>query len=235
VRRLPATFLLLSALLTPTLSSADGRGPRGGHADVYVGEDRGHGDRIEAVQDELGRVLAELRSELSALDGLVDAADSRGVQRELHRKVLRIEELTDLSQALSDKLAMIARRARERALERPQETVVIVEQAPPPEVIVVDPGPIACSPDDFRGVLAAVENEPFPDGKLAVVRDAASHRWFTVAQVIALMGQMSFSSNKVDVGAELYGRTVDRENWYQVFAALTFDSDKQELRRRTGG
>lgn len=101
--------------------------------------------------------------------------------------------------------------------------------APPPEPVVYVTGP-----EDFAAIHAAVSDAPFEDGKLQILADAAVGRWFTVAQVITLIDAFPFSNGKVTAAASLYPQVVDPENWFQVYGKLTFDSDKQELRRRVG-
>ena len=82
--------------------------------------------------------------------------------------------------------------------------------------------------------MRAVEGESFSDGKLSVISGAGLHRWFEVRQVMRLMGLMTFGKDMIEVGALLYPRTVNPQDWYQVYSVLTFDSDKQALRQRVG-
>lgn len=113
-----------------------------------------------------------------------------------------------------------------------------------PQVIVVQPapqappvaqGPVAMSDAEFGGILGAVRGEPFSEGKLNVLRSAARGRYFTVQQVIRVIGELPFSDDQVEAGALLYPVVADPWDWYQVYGALTFDSAKSELRARTEG
>lgn len=233
-------FFVLTSLLLATPALAQKAPPRDSGTLIYRsgadGPSFGRQEKVRAVQRDLGDTLEQLRLEVRALDELVDAAGNRGVQREIHRKTLLIEELTDHAQMLADQLGAMALHVGDRGGERPPGTVVIIQEpAPPPvEVVIIDDGPIACSSSDFAQLLRAVGNESFPDNKMTVVRDAARHRWFTVGQVIRLMETQTFSSGKVDLAVDLHRRTVDVENWYQVYSTLTFSGDKDELRRRLG-
>ena len=192
------------------------------------GRDHRGGRGLDRLVTETEQVQADLRRELRALDDLVDAADSRGVQREIHRKVERIEELLIV---LGDQTDALARAAREdRRDDRRDPPEVIIVETPPP----VEEGPFACSEADFAGVLQAMESAPFADGKIAVLRDAAVHRWFTVAQVRRVMEEMPFSKDQVEAAALLHPKVLDQENWYRVYEQLTFESDRQELRKRVG-
>lgn len=102
---------------------------------------------------------------------------------------------------------------------------------PPP----VPQGPIATDERDFAAILCAMREEPFSDDKMAVLRDASRGRAFTTDQVIRVLEQFPFSDNKVDAAAMLYAQLTDPWNWYHVYGALTFSSDKDDLRRRTTG
>ena len=183
------------------------------------------------LQDTLRTAIEELR----ALDDLIDAADSRSVQRELHRKVMRIEELLeDASRAAAHGGGLSASIVIHDP-EPVQETVIIVDDHhDPAPVVIVDPGPMACEDGDFRSVVRAVESESFDSGKLTVLRDASRARWFHVGQVKQLIQLFTFGKDQVEAGAMLHSRTVDLENWYQVYSVFTFDSDKDKLRARVG-
>jgi len=207
-----------------------------------VGIGVGAGDP-HALQGTLREAIEELRS----LDDLVDAADSRSVQRELHRKVMRIEELLEDASRLAAHGGGLSASVVVHDPEPVRETIVIVEQPidpgpvivveehhDPGPVIIVDDGPIACSHADFDGVLRALESESFSSGKLDVLRDASRARWFTVSQVQQLIKSFTFGKDMVEAGAMLHSRTVDLENWYLVYSVFTFDSDKDKLRDRVG-
>jgi len=199
-----AAFVVVAALLLPAAARAE--------------------HREEAVLAELLAALAAAREELRALDGLVDAAGSRDVQRELHRKAWRIEELLGRGEQLSHDLARVGGAT----------TVVVVEEhpaTPPPPVFV---GPMACSGHELEAIARAVEAESFSAGKLDVLRGAARERWFDVDQVLRLMQLMTFGKDMVEAGVILHPRTVNTADWYRVYSAFTFDSDKRALRERVG-
>ncbi|GEM_PF-1572550 len=197
------------------------------------------------LQHEIVDAVAAARQELHALAELVDAADSRAVQKEIQRKAARIDEL----------LAEIPRLSA--ALERASggstttsagvglsvgglggDVVVVVEESGPAPIVVVDGGhgdePRACSEGDFAGVLAAIEKESFSSGKLEIVKDVSVDRWFTAAQVKRVVETFSFDNDKVEAAVILHPRVVDMENWFRVHDAFSFDSSKDELRRRVG-
>ena len=210
--------VVLSVLLLPLSASAQsvGIGLSGGES--------------AATQEAVQMALDELR----ALDDLIDAADSRSVQRELHRKVARIQELLrDASHHAGHSGGGLSASVVINDHQPAPETIVIVDGGhDPTPLVIIDDGPSACSDGDFRSVVRAVEDESFSSGKIGVLRDASRARWFTVHQVKQLMEQFTFGKDMVEAGAILHGRTVDLENWYQVYSVFTFDSDKDALRDR---
>ena len=82
--------------------------------------------------------------------------------------------------------------------------------------------------------LLALDDADFSDEKLSVLRSAAATRHFLVDQVIAVLGRMTFDSDKIEAAALLHSRVVDRTNWYKVYGALDFDSSRAELKQRVG-
>lgn len=99
----------------------------------------------------------------------------------------------------------------------------------------VPQGPVAMSEGEFSQILCAVRDESFSDDKMAMLRDASRGRAFTTDQVIRMIEPFPFSDDKVDAAALLFSQVVDPWNWYHIYGALTFSSDKDDLRRRTTG
>lgn len=113
-------------------------------------------------------------------------------------------------------------------------TALRAESAPPPPP-PVPLGPVATPEQDFSQILRALDDQAFSDDKLALLRDASLGRGFSTAQVIRVLEQFPFGDDKVDAAAMLFPQVVDPWNWYTVYGALTFSSDKEDLRRRTTG
>ncbi len=110
-----------------------------------------------------------------------------------------------------------------------------VDPEPVPPLPVEEPvGPSPMSPDQLRSLHGAVSGEAFGDSALGVLRDACRANHFTVDQAVTLVGLFDFGDDKVSAAAMLYPRLVDPENFYQVYGAFDFDSDKEELRERLG-
>ncbi|MBQ9394014.1 MAG: DUF4476 domain-containing protein [Proteobacteria bacterium] len=121
--------------------------------------------------------------------------------------------------------------------------VAPVPPAPHPHVVPVAPqphpgyapAPMHAKPRaNIHGILAAIDNESFSDGKRAVVSSAAASNSFTCADVAAIIRKMTFSDDQVFAAITLYDSTIDKNNWYTIYDAVTFSSDKDKIRARLG-
>lgn len=88
------------------------------------------------------------------------------------------------------------------------------------------------SDTEFRQILAAIEAETFDDSRLKVMKSALRDRQVKVSQVAALIELFDFGREKVETGVFCYPKVVDKQNWYQVYAAFEFDNEKDALRRK---
>ena len=118
-------------------------------------------------------------------------------------------------------------------------------QAPAPVVVVPSPGirpphaprpPVVIAPQPmestrFSSLLYAVQREPFSDDQLDVIRSAARHELFTIAQLGRLMDELAFSSDRVEAAQILRPRILDPENAWMLNEHLVFSSDKQAVQR----
>ena len=93
--------------------------------------------------------------------------------------------------------------------------------------------PAGVGPQEFSSIYSAVAAESFGDDQLAVLRSASRNRRFSSAQVSSLMQLFSFSDDRIEAAVMLYPQVSDPQNWYTVYGALTFSSDKDALRQRT--
>lgn len=158
-----------------------------------------------------------LLAEVAEMDAKLDhGAGKHG------RRALR-EELDEMRERLQD--------MREDLNEAP---VIRPGEMPPPYLPPPPTGPVSMSPERFTQVLAAIQGAYYTSEKYVVLQDAARENWFSVDQVIAVMNEMYWTSDKVKAAALLYPRVVDRGEWFRVYAVLPFDSDRQQLRNQIG-
>ena len=88
------------------------------------------------------------------------------------------------------------------------------------------------NPLETRAMYAS-ESAPHPEAAQRTGRRTRSHRErdtsFKAIQIYELVKTLSFDRGKVQLAKELYSKCVDKQNFYQVFEALSFDSSKREL------
>ena len=159
------------------------------------------------------------------------AAEATSHYRQLDRLLEEVHEDIDDVQALLPTVPSHSRRALARELVDLEGSALELQAAI--DSIHGPAVPVAVSPEEFSRIRRAVAAESFADDQLAVLRSASQGRRFTTAQVSAVMELFSFSDDKVDAAAMLYPQVVDPHNWYTVYDALTFSSDKDMLRKRT--
>ena len=113
---------------------------------------------------------------------------------------------------------------------------VVGELRPVPMPHIEDPeslaDPEACSQEQLQTIESALEEESFSDARVELLREITQHHAFEVSQVTALLEAFSFGDDKVEAAALLHAQVVDPENWFQVYEAFDFDTDKEALRAR---
>ena len=194
---------------------------------------------------------AESRQVRSVMDGELDALRSKLVLQmrasstpQPPRAVTMPDaELNAILEAIRnvagrDEKLKILEIAAGRRQFRVDQLMLLVEafEARPARPVRPEPParPQAVPPGDFQRILLALDDADFSDEKLSVLRSAAATRHFLVDQVIAVLGKMTFDSDKIEAAALLHSRVVDRTNWYKVYGALDFDSSRAELKQRVG-
>lgn len=210
---------LIVCLATPAVARDRGdawrRDPSPRVVDLRVAD---HRDPLDELASRADGLHAALDAELARIEQLAASGDRWALDG--------IRESAGRARQLRQDLARVERRLVEVARDRH------AQQSPP--IVVVPPAPQAMAGPDFQALIGELDRHAFSDDKLAVLRSVAPHVLFHVDQVKAVMDAFSFGSDKVEAAAMLFPRTVDRERWYLVYSSLTFSSDKDELRRRTG-
>ena len=76
-----------------------------------------------------------------------------------------------------------------------------------------------------------VRRAPFARDKVAIVEDVARHAHFTSEQACVVV-RLVEAWGQVDAALALYPQVVDPASFHIVVSALTFRSDRDELRER---
>ncbi len=88
---------------------------------------------------------------------------------------------------------------------------------------------VGMSSSDFNTAKESINGKSFEDSKLTMSKQILDNNCVTSAQVKEIMGLFSFENNKLDLAKYAYGRTVDKNNYYMVNDAFTFESSIAEL------
>lgn len=113
------------------------------------------------------------------------------------------------------------------------------QQPPPPgwqqQQQVPAPTGMPMAPAAFHGALAQMQRLSFSDEKVNHARDlVSSGNYFTCDQIAQLMRTASFSDDQIKIASTLYRNAVDPQNFIALTTSLTFESDRQKLRRLLG-
>jgi hypothetical protein len=83
---------------------------------------------------------------------------------------------------------------------------------------------------EFEEFLSSLKrNTSFDNDRIAMISSVARNTFFTSMQIQHLLKTLNFDKGKVEVAKQLYGKCVDRQNFYMVYEAFDFDSSKREL------
>jgi hypothetical protein len=90
--------------------------------------------------------------------------------------------------------------------------------------------PQALTDEEFTAVKAAIRKENFDDRKKSLARQIISGRpRFSSRQVKEILALFDFDAARLDVAKFAYDYTIDRENFFQVYDAFEFSSNKDNL------
>ena len=197
---------------------------------------------IARAGEDPAQTLQRVLDDLEVMDALLSGRLSEATRRELQGKVEGARgDVRDVQQQLlrggqSGQAAAVSVSTPAGPLvsitmQVPDDDPAGFDDAgePPAESV-----PVVMADGDFQALLGAVEGESFEDGKLGLLRDACQHNYFASAQVVQVVSAFSFSDGMVEAAVMLHPRTVDPENFFQVYGAFDFDDDKDEVRRRLG-
>lgn len=99
--------------------------------------------------------------------------------------------------------------------------------APPP----APSGPKAMDEASLQSLVSTVEKATFSDAQVDVLRTAAAHNSFTAAQVVRLIEPIHFSADRINAIKALAPKVIDPQNAHVIEDALTFSSEKEEVRK----
>lgn len=87
----------------------------------------------------------------------------------------------------------------------------------------------AMSSADFNKAKGSIESKSFEDSKMTLAKQIISKNCVNAEQVKELLGLFSFEKTKVDFAKYAYKFTVDKNNYYVINDAFSFESSIKEV------
>lgn len=91
--------------------------------------------------------------------------------------------------------------------------------------------PCVVAERDFQPLIAQVRAKSFDDDQVALIKMMANDRCFNVAQLKVFADEFSFDEEKMDIFKHCYAKCPDKQNYYQLVDKLSFQGQKDELKR----
>lgn len=116
----------------------------------------------------------------------------------------------------------------------PTDPAAEPSEPPAPKHAATSAAPVgqAMSSGEFSALVKQVSGETFSDTRLGIIKDAVSDgKWFTCAQIAQMMKVPISSALRIEFGAAMYPHAVDPGNASMLMAALSHESDRQQLRK----
>ena len=82
---------------------------------------------------------------------------------------------------------------------------------------------------EFAQAMQTVSREWFENDKLKKAEQVVAGNTMTSSQVKQLVQLFSFENNKLELAKQAYANTIDKQNYYVVEDALSFNTSKREL------
>lgn len=82
---------------------------------------------------------------------------------------------------------------------------------------------------DFDMLRNSIESKSFESTRMQIVKQVLSERMVSTRQVMQLMNLMWFESTKLELAKFAFSRTVDKQNYFRVNDAFTFERSITEL------
>jgi len=99
----------------------------------------------------------------------------------------------------------------------------------------VPPAPMCMSHMEFIQLKSSIENKSFESSKLQIAKQALGYNNFSSVQIADLMRSFDFETTKLDFAKCAYPKVIDKQNFYLVNNAFTFESSIQDLNQFVAG
>ena len=100
---------------------------------------------------------------------------------------------------------------------------------PAPPIQPVYPYPFAMNPQDYDAAYQLISDESFDSSKLTLAEQVVSTNPMSANQILGICKLFSFESNKLEFAKYAYEYCVDRNKYFLLNEAFTYESSKREL------
>lgn len=172
---------------------------------------------------ETGTIVITIRDETSYISEQ-GALNSQVVIENINARLAYLEEICVRNLTRSDHLTASLLLAESRfllALLPGNHFIVLTPHIPLPVTPV--------SAVQFDELAHGLEQEPFSENRLMIIRAAARSHFFTVDQVRELLDIFVFEDDRIEAVRLLYPCIVDADNAYRLYDKFYFSSSKEEL------
>lgn len=87
----------------------------------------------------------------------------------------------------------------------------------------------AMSNSDFSQLIKNIKGESFADDQLTVIRMAAKRSYFSIAQLVQIVGIITFADDQVSAVEIVAPKIIDMQNSHNLLNAFTFSDDKDKV------
>lgn len=91
------------------------------------------------------------------------------------------------------------------------------------------------APDQFASLRQVIIRSSFDSTKRELLRGAITSNHLTAHQLYDLLTLLDFESSRLEIAKLGYAKVVDKENFYTVYNAFSFDSSVKKLNRWIAG
>jgi len=181
-------------------------------------------------------LLDDIRAETSILEEMIETSAPRRIERRLKKQLRRVDgAINELESEMESSNRRRRRHTRPHRDDGFSGMIVVEDLADVPDSLSShDDFGLMTSEQDLNRMISALKAEAFSDGRLSALQTMIPNRTFTVAQVKRLVDTFTFGDDKVSAASMLFPQVEDKENWFEVYSVLDFDSDREALRRKTG-
>lgn len=100
---------------------------------------------------------------------------------------------------------------------------------PSPVVQLVVPMPYGMNPHDYDAAYQMVSKESFDSSRLTLAQQVVSTNPMSASQILGLCKLFSFESNKLEFAKFAYAYCTDKNKYFLLNEAFTYESSKREL------